>query len=229
MENASKALIMAGSVLISILIIGILVFAYNQLSDTEQTRADSESNDKMAEYLRQFEQFNRTLYGSELLSLANLQEDYNVSETREDLGYDRIEITVKINRGIVNSQYFTQGTHTLEQIVNDKEQIESQLEQYGKAQRKYNNRSVKYYSQKTNREIAIDFGMNPPSDMLDYDIETNYLVKDATTSSLLQEIQAYTDINTIYSEFRIGKRFRCTDITYNDSNGRINSMYFEEI
>ena len=71
MENASKALIMAGSILMAILVIGLLVFGYQQLSSLQQTETDAEDNDKLARYMNQFEQFGRTLYGSELLSLAN--------------------------------------------------------------------------------------------------------------------------------------------------------------
>ena len=228
MENASKALIMAGSILIAILVIGLLVFGYSQLSETEQIRSDADATDKLADYMRQFEQFNRTLYGSELLSLANLQEDYNTSETREDLGYDRIEITV-YTKGIVNSQYFTQGNHTLESIAEDQKNIESAIANYEKTNSTYKNRSVKYYSQKTNREIAIDFGMNPPSNMLDYDIRSEYLLKNSTTSRLAEDIQKYVDLTTIYNEFRTGKRFKCTEIEYNNQNGRINLMHYEEI
>lgn len=228
MENASKALIMAGSVLISLLVIGLLVLGYRQLSETEQIRTDAEVTDKLADYMRQFEQFNRVLYGSELLSLANLQEDYNTSETREDLGYDRIEITV-YTKGIVDSQYFTQGNHTLESIAEDQKNIESAIANYEKTNSTYKNRSVKYYSQKTNREIAIDFGMNPPSNMLDYDIRSEYLLKNSTTSRLAEDIQKYVDLTTIYNEFRTGKRFKCTEIEYNNQNGRINLMHYEEI
>lgn len=98
-----------------------------------------------------------------------------------------------------------------------------------KAQKKYNNRSVKYYSSKRNREIANDFDMDPPSSMPDYDIATNYLETNSTTAELLQEIQDYKEISTIYNEFRTGKKFRCTNVVYNNQNGRIRSMYFEEI
>ena len=229
MENASKALIMAGSVLIALLVIGLLVIGYNQLSGLEQTRTDSDVNQKMVEYMRQFEQFNRTLYGSELLSLANVQEDYNTSEAREDVGYDRIEITVRINQGIVGSTYFVAGTHSLETIADDQKKLENDIASYETTQRKYNNRSVKYYSQKRYREIAIDFGMDPPSNMADYDIEYYYLRSNSTTTDLLNEIQEYTNLTSIYTEFRTGKRFRCTDVQYNNSTGRISSMYFVEI
>ena len=88
---------------------------------------------------------------------------------------------------------------------------------------------MKYYSSKRNREIAIDFDMEPPSSMPDYDIATSYLQTNSTTAKLLEEIQEYKDLTTIYNEFRTGKRFRCTNVIYNDQNGRISSMYYEEI
>ena len=130
MENASKALIMAGSVLLGILIIALLIFGYRNISNLEQTRENADSNDKMLEYMRNFEQYNRTLYGSELLSLANLLEDYNNTDAREDIGYDRITIIVKINKGIVGSTYFTAGEHNLEDLARSKTEIENYLNKY---------------------------------------------------------------------------------------------------
>ena len=229
MENASKALIMAGSVLLAILVISMLVYGYRQISDLEQSRADTDEEIQITEYMRRFEQFNRTLYGSELLSLANLQEDYNASDARADVGYDRINIIVEIKDAIVGSKYFTVGRHTIESISSDRDSLENELEAYDQNKRKYNNRSVKYYSQKRMREIAIDFGMNPPTDMLDYDIQYEYLEKNATTADLLEEIQEYTNLTSIYNEFRTGKQFRCRSVNYNEHNGRINAMYFEEM
>ena len=227
MENASKALIMAGSVLIAILVIGLLVFGYGQLSNLEQEKEDSEGDLKGAEYMKRFEQFNRTLYGSELLSLANLREDYNNSQDVRYEGYDSIEITVKTD-GIVNSSYFPAGTYTIDRIAQDQKKIEEEIAKYEENKREYNNRSVKYYSSKRNREIALDFGMNPPSTMMDYDIQYNYLQTNTTTAKLLTEIQAYKDLTTIYNEFRTGKQFECKEVLYNNKNGRISSMYFEE-
>ena len=227
MENASKALIMAGSILIALIVIGVLVIGYNNLSSFEQTQEDAD-NISALEYMRKFEQFNRTLYGSELLSLANLQEDYNSSYDVKNEGYDRIEITVTTN-GIVNTSYFMAGTYSIDKISEDQSKIESAISQYEEAKREYNNRSVKYYSSKRNREIAIDFDMEPPSSMPDYDIATSYLQTNSTTAKLLEEIQEYKDLTTIYNEFRTGKRFRCTNVIYNDQNGRISSMYYEEI
>ena len=42
MENASKALLMAASVLVALIIIGVLVWMFTSISNTQQTEADSE-------------------------------------------------------------------------------------------------------------------------------------------------------------------------------------------
>ena len=233
MENASKALIMAGSVLMAILVISLLVLGYNQLSNYEQTKTDSEINDKMAEYMRRFEQFNRgegdPIYGSELLSLANLQEDYNLSDAREDVGYDEIIIKVTITKPIVGSTYFLEGTHDISDLAKDKNSLEEEISNYEEKESDYNNKSVKYFANKTNREIAVEFGMNPPSDMTDYDILDEYLLRNNKTKKLIEAIYDYSNLKAIYNEFRTGKLFACTKVEYNDGNGRLNRMEFEEI
>ena len=55
MENASKALIMAGSVLLSLLIITTLVFMFGKLGDLKNSEASTEEVKKLAEYNRQIE------------------------------------------------------------------------------------------------------------------------------------------------------------------------------
>ena len=237
MENASKALIMAGSILLSVLVIALLVYGYTNLSALEQTKQDTQDNIELSEYMARFEQFNRTLYGSELLSLGNLQEDYNTAIRRyggeNQDGYQSVSITVIIKKEISNSPYFTPGTYQIEQLASQQETIENQLSNYEKNRKEYNNRSVKYYSQKTYREIAIDFDMAPPTNMTDYDIRVQYLeggYGNVDTKNLIREIDEYTRLNnSIYNTFRTGKRFKCTDIKYDDYNGRIVSMTYEEI
>lgn len=239
MENASKALIMAGSILMAILVIGILVFGYNQISHVEQTKEDSEQIDKMTEYMMRFEQFNRgkdnALYGSELLSLANLQEDYNESDAREDVGYDKIDITVKINKELKFSdegpykQYNLQiSKYRISDIIEWKEKLDEETKKYEEPQTKYNKKSVKYYSTKGYREIAVDFNINIPSDW-GYDMVSGELLVNDKTKDLMIDIDKYSRLKTTYNEFRTGKKFYCSDVVYNKYNGRLKEMIFEEI
>ena len=100
MENAIKALSMAGSVLISVVIIGALLFAFNNLSEQQQVEVNSEDARKISDYLARFEQYNKTyIYGSEILSLANLQDDYNRTQSDTE-GYSRVNIYITINTPI---------------------------------------------------------------------------------------------------------------------------------
>lgn len=258
MENASKALIMAGSILIAIMVIGLLVYGYGQISDLEQTRADAEVTDTLAEYMRRFEQYNRgqgdqPLYGSEVLSLANLQADYNFMEAdRADIGrlegYSQITITVEIKNEITQmnmprgEHYFSVGTHDISEILSDYEDLSGKIDDYKEP--KYTSkiddisRSAVYYSTRSNLEIAIDFEL--PVEPGDYDTETGRDVSDdrlrdlaeehdQNVRQLLDDIADYLAYKGVYDTFRNGKRFTCNEITYNEANGRIARMEFVEV
>lgn len=242
MENASKALIMAGSVLLAIMVIGLLVFGYRQMSDLEQTKENSKEVDKLAEYMARFEQFNRgkdnALYGSELLSLANLQEDYNLSDARADVGYDKIEIKVEITKKLEG--YLEAGKeYNISEILEKINGVLEEAENYEKQNSNYNNKSVRYYSKKSYREIAVDFNIDIPSnapnvpsfDENGNEIKTveEYLRENSKVNALLNEIEQYNTLNTTYNQFRIGKRFYCENVDYNEFNGRIKTMTFVEI
>ena len=54
MENASKALIIAGSVLISMLVIAALIFTFSQVRSLRSQEQLSEQTDEVAEYNNKF-------------------------------------------------------------------------------------------------------------------------------------------------------------------------------
>ena len=77
MENASKAIIMAGGILIGVIILSVLVLVFRPMGDIYEEQGTSLSIEQLEKYNRQFNTFDKSLYGSELLSLKNLLEDYN--------------------------------------------------------------------------------------------------------------------------------------------------------
>ncbi len=102
MENASKAIIIAGGILISVVILSVLVILFNQIGSTYSAENDSLTIEQMEEYNRRFSVYNNVkgFYGSEILSLANLIEDYN---NRLLLDTDGI-----------NSEYYTENSIKVE-------------------------------------------------------------------------------------------------------------------
>ncbi len=227
MENASKALIMAGSLLISLLIIGALVFMYNQFADVQQTKTDVDEEGKFGEYSKKFEDYNRVIYGSELLSLANLQEDYNKTQASEK-GYTKIEIKVMINKEITGIGQFNTGENEIAQFSADRKTIERKISEL--ATEKYpkkTGKTIKYYSQLSNMEIAKSFDLldkiNATSDSEYY----NALTTNTETSGLMKKLEDYKNLTSSYTEFK-NKRFKCTQIKYDQNNGRVTYMKFVE-
>lgn len=236
MENASKALIMAGSILIALLVAGMVSMVYSQMSKVEQTKIDVEKNKKVVDYAKTFEQYNKNnIYGSEILSLANLQEDYNFRQA-EMKGYTNINVTVQIIRPIYENgiHYINTGKLNIQTIKVGIEKMISDIENFEKNNNGYKNkkennkRSVSYYAQLSNRQIATLFDISYSSSENDYDIGerlANYAIS-PTTYKLLQDIEKYKNLKTSYAEFK-NTSFKCDNTVY-DGVGRLTSMHFVE-
>ena len=94
MENASKALIIAGGMLIAMLIVGLLVWGFGRIRETQQTQVDQESIQEITDFNERFEAYNRTtVRGYQMISLANLVYDTNSRFTEAD-GYNPVTVTV---------------------------------------------------------------------------------------------------------------------------------------
>lgn len=96
MENASKALIMAGEILIGILILGLLVYGYNNWSYFSDEQEKSKEIKQLAAFNREYESYNRRLLrGVEVISLMNKAISNN-EKYKDNLGYYGIDITFEM-------------------------------------------------------------------------------------------------------------------------------------
>lgn len=87
MENASKALIMAGSVLIALMILGALLLMFNNLNNYQNTESQNTREAQVVEFNNQYETYNRNnVRGSDLCSLLNRVADYNRRKSTEGTG-----------------------------------------------------------------------------------------------------------------------------------------------
>ncbi len=91
MENASKALIIAGAILLAILIIGLGMYIYQQASGVmSQTSLDSQ---QVTAYNSEFLQYENTQNGSNAKALYNLIASHN--RTYSDDPSQQIDVEVK--------------------------------------------------------------------------------------------------------------------------------------
>lgn len=79
MENASKALIIAGSILIAIIILSVLIYVFGTYRNLAKTQEDTAQQQEIAAFNRQYEAYNKQyLYGAEVITLINKAIDNNL-------------------------------------------------------------------------------------------------------------------------------------------------------
>ena len=73
MENASKALLMAAGVLISLVIIGAFILMMSNVTDYQNKSDVQVASEQIAEFNNTYETYNRNnVRGSDMVSLMNL-------------------------------------------------------------------------------------------------------------------------------------------------------------
>ena len=83
MENASKALIIAGAILLSIAIIGVGMYVFQNVQDTIQEGADM-SADQIRTYNQEFTMYEGRQSGSQVRSLLDVISTHNRTQGQDD-------------------------------------------------------------------------------------------------------------------------------------------------
>lgn len=115
MENASKALLMAGGILISLIIIGVLLLMFNQLGAFQKAQSSSEKDAQLAIFNQEFAKYadETSIKGVDIISLANKVVDFNQkSGITNSVDYDQ-KITLNINLNGFADKYGVSGSSKL--------------------------------------------------------------------------------------------------------------------
>lgn len=102
MENASKALIIAGSLLISLVIAGALVLMISNLSAYQGSNIQNTREAQIQSFNQDFLSYNRkNVRGNEILTLINKVVDYNerksYGDEAEDIKYEPMTIIIQLD------------------------------------------------------------------------------------------------------------------------------------
>ncbi len=135
MENASKAIIMAGSVLLTIAMVSLLIFGWNKFSAYYSSDDDLADIDDLTKFNLQFTNYERDdVHGYELVSLANKVYDYNTRRSnatgnKSNELYNPITMTIDFNGMRDKFRYssdlppnqilFTKDTYSNNKEIND--------------------------------------------------------------------------------------------------------------
>lgn len=107
MENASRALVIAGGVLLAIIIISVVVFAYRGITNLQKEKDVNLSSEQVSKINEQIEKYTKksVIYGSEVLSICNAIEDYRRKYPTTE-GYQPITVDITIKNGYDNVKKF---------------------------------------------------------------------------------------------------------------------------
>lgn len=211
MENASKALIMAGSVLVALIIISLLVVFFNNIKNLQQTEVTGEQVEQATEFNKPYVAYDREVYGSELLSIANKIEDYNKRES-ERKDYTKIELEVIISNDL-DATYLKRGTYTSTQLVSKIKDIEELIKELGSKSITFRTtaggmKSSRKISQLVNMRTKDIEALGTPQE------EYKTLINEYNTYQLL-----LTGLKT--------KVFQSQGFTYDPYTGRITKMIYK--
>lgn len=115
MENASKALLIAGGILIALTIVGALILMFNQLGTFQKEQAATEKGVQIATFNQEFAKYadEEKIKGTDIISLANKVVDFNKKEgTSNSVDYDK-KITLNINLTGFANKYGISGKSKL--------------------------------------------------------------------------------------------------------------------
>ncbi len=99
MENATKALLIAGGIFFGLIIITAIIFAYTQIVDYYRSEQEIIKTEQVVKFNQQYDGYIRNdVRGNEILSLINKIVDYNKREAdTEGIKFERMIIQISLD------------------------------------------------------------------------------------------------------------------------------------
>lgn len=204
MENAAKALTIAGGVLIAIIVIATLWYSFQQWGILPQAKADNEKISQEVEFNKEFESYNKqNLYGTDVITVINKaianNEKYGIEGDFDDPYYVDVQFTLASDVYGFVREYKREGSQK-PTITETK------------------------YLQTPSLKGDIIYSLKNNSGKL-YQLTENNPVKVEET----KKGNIFTRKETYYADedFKL-RYFTCTGIEYEPTNGRVKTITFEE-
>ena len=230
MENASKALLIAASVLIAIVIIGAFMLMMTSLTDYQDKSYQSTQDAQITEFNNLYLSYNRKdVRGSDIVSLMNRIVDYNDTKSDEE-GFTEMGITIHMNghnsdlsydgrnRLVTSNQY---DEETIKSIVGSPSSVSGGATT-GKI-RQIENRYQSKYANQLAAEIANIMNMSDEDEF-----NTEKILPKTLSSYGVSLAGVYEDALYYYEYVQFKRaKFDCVGTENDRDTGRIISMEFE--
>ena len=211
MENASRALLMAGSILIAIIIISIFVFSNTRITQLQQAKIEAEQVAEVAKFNEIFISYQKkAMYGTDIISVLNL----GISNNNKYHALSGEEYYVNIA--------FKLKEETLDSIY--KRKFNELTGEYDRTFLGDSNPGDTSYLE-ANKEYSLKENFAVINSFLQYANNSDVIIYDEKYNrNLLVE---FKEKETGMAKFK-RYAFKCTTVEY-DENGRVNLMKFQQM
>lgn len=223
MENASKALLMAGGILITMIVVTVFYFMFGHLSEMVDITEEDSYQTEVLEFNRPFEAYNKKLmYGSDIISVLNMAIDSNSKnnatvDNENNEYYVNIVIEFKNNLGMREEKYkYDEMNHRYEKVKLSDNGITGKLF-----------RKNTLYDLTNNRDKLEKVLIDAVSYTDLEDENKTYDNKESSVTSYKPGCKEYTVTFYPAAEFKT-RVFYCSGMKFNKKNGRVNEMKFTE-
>lgn len=218
MENASKAIIIAGGILISLIAISIFYYMFEKIGEFREATDIDTNEQALLDFNKSFEAYNKKImYGADIKSVLNKAIDNNVRN--------------KVDNEPDNGYY-------VDVVIYFKNDLQTRVETYEKTdigtgyEVKTNTENIAFrkntaYSLRENKDkikaILIDAG----SWNVETDDDKVYNNQDSSVSTYTIGCKTYTVTYYPAAEFK-RRIFYCSGVEYHKDTGRVGKMTFME-
>ena len=226
MENAAKALIIAGGILLAIMTLSLLVYMVGTTSRMAQSQDEKKQLEQLVAFNNEYEAYNkRVMYGTEVISVVNKAIVHN-----EQMAESKIDNPYYINIHIKTTQEF-KTTYETTFYDGDELKYDDNITLGSMPDWAYNKFNGK---NSDNPILAVSddhtlgkFQENGEEFVVTDKNFVKFFEGSKTDITVTSEDRKTT--YKMYSALTNFKRviFRCTEVKYNE--GRIQEMYFEQI
>lgn len=248
MENASKALIIAGSVLIALMIIGALILMFTNLSSYQTSNTQTVKEAQIVEFNNQYTTYDRNdVRGSDLYSLINKAIDYNERKSTEgtegaEIAYEPMKIKILINQSdlsqftadngrtqLLGSSYEVSNTsNTFKTNVVDKLKNITNSNFTDKVYTNLCTGLTKIFTEASTNSEKLKAINNFNSAYGDTYLSTDSDRIESSWNKIKKDSEIRKNVYAYYEYVQFKRaHFNCTGRTYNKNTGRITELDFE--
>lgn len=245
MENISKALLISAGVMLGIMLLSVIFIFGNQMAAYFSEKHNSKMIEQLVEFNDKFQNYNgEVIRGNELVSIMNRIVDYNAYQS-DMVGYERIKITIKLKNHHNELKYGNEtGGSTLitgSTITNEiNDEIIKKIATTSSRVTSYFGiaglTDTKLQKMSANIEHIVDdevVDSRAKDEYIKYREQIlsrilGYTITQVNNSDLIEDAKKATYQYYQYTMFKRAM-FECTNVSYNETNGRVNRMDFEVV